>query len=60
MLDGAHVEPAAAAKGRGKPWQGLRDYLKVPPALACPCILVVLVAAAYCEGASQMSGEVHL
>lgn len=40
-LDGAHVEPAAAGKGRGKPWQGLRDYLKVPPALACPCILVI-------------------
>ena len=51
-LKGVHVEPAAAAKGRGRPWQGLQDHLKVPPILACPCILVVLVAAAIGESAS--------
>ncbi|CAK0786177.1 hypothetical protein CVIRNUC_009390 [Coccomyxa viridis] len=27
-LNGMRIEPAAAAKGRGKPWQGLWDHLK--------------------------------
>ena len=48
-LDGMRLKPAAAAKGRGKPWQGLWDHLKVPCiTLACPCIPAPLMPAAWC------------
>ena len=48
-LNGMRIEPAAAAKGRGKPWQGLWDHLKVPfITLACPCIPAIQLLAAWC------------
>ena len=48
-LDGMRIEPAAAAKGRKRPWQGLWDHLKVPCiTLACPCIPAIRLLAAWC------------